>query len=195
MYLLQQTVPVEGVPALVAGVGYVGQIATDPDTDDVYVNFGGQWTKLVDGNGEPVQMTVTSAQISDASAVGRSVLTATDAAAARTAIEAQSSAWQPGPNDLSVAQPVKNFLGAADFAGMQSQMGGTTTGKLLFTAATPADALAAIEGIGWGDPPTNTKRGGVFQQAAIADVSAAPTQADFNGLLAKLRSSGLLASS
>jgi hypothetical protein len=41
--------------------------------------------------------------------------------------------------------------------------------------------------------PTNTVRGGVLQQAAIADLTAAPTQQDFNGLLAALRAAGLLA--
>ncbi|MCA7085847.1 hypothetical protein K7G19_19850 [Cupriavidus sp. DB3] len=150
MYLLQQTVPVEAVPALVAGVGYVGQIATDPDTDDVYVNFGGQWTKLVAGNGEPVQMTVTSAQITDATSVGRAVLTAADQAAARTAIGA-------GTSNLAIG-----------------------------TTATTAMAGNKV--------PTNTQRGGVLQQAAIANVAAAPTQGDFNGLLTALRAAGILAS-
>lgn len=42
--------------------------------------------------------------------------------------------------------------------------------------------------------PTATIRGGVLQQTAIADVSAAPTEADFNGLLAALRAAGVLAS-
>ncbi|HBC7422610.1 TPA: hypothetical protein KEY88_005403 [Serratia marcescens] len=34
--------------------------------------------------------------------------------------------------------------------------------------------------------------GGVKMAAAMADLTAAPTQADFNGLLAKLRASGVL---
>lgn len=41
--------------------------------------------------------------------------------------------------------------------------------------------------------PTTTIRGGVLQQTAIPNVSAAPTQADFNGLLAALRAAGILA--
>lgn len=41
--------------------------------------------------------------------------------------------------------------------------------------------------------PTTTDRGGVLQQTAIADLVAAPTQQDINGILAKLRASGLLA--
>jgi len=43
--------------------------------------------------------------------------------------------------------------------------------------------------------PTTTQRGGVLQQAAQADSAAAPTQAEFNALLAKLRSAGVIASS
>ena len=40
---------------------------------------------------------------------------------------------------------------------------------------------------------TTSVRGGVLQMAAIADLSAAPTQQDFNNLLAALRTAGLLA--
>ncbi|WP_415859143.1 hypothetical protein [Edwardsiella ictaluri] len=36
--------------------------------------------------------------------------------------------------------------------------------------------------------------GAVKQSAAIPDLTAAPTQADFNGLLAKLRAAGVMAS-
>lgn len=43
--------------------------------------------------------------------------------------------------------------------------------------------------------PTTTQRGGVLLQAAQADSAAAPTQTEFNALLAKLRSAGILASS
>lgn len=41
---------------------------------------------------------------------------------------------------------------------------------------------------------TTSARGGVLQMAAIADLTAAPTQQDFNNLLAALRTAGLLAS-
>ena len=40
--------------------------------------------------------------------------------------------------------------------------------------------------------PTATQRGGVLMQAAQADSDAAPTQAEFNALLAKLRSAGII---
>jgi len=42
--------------------------------------------------------------------------------------------------------------------------------------------------------PTETVRGGVLQQAAIADLTAAPTMEDINTILAALRASGLIAS-
>lgn len=40
--------------------------------------------------------------------------------------------------------------------------------------------------------PTDTARGGVLQQAAIPDITGAPAEADFNGLLAALRSAGVI---
>lgn len=40
--------------------------------------------------------------------------------------------------------------------------------------------------------PTATQRGGVLLQTAQADLTDAPTAQDFNALLAKLRSAGLL---
>ena len=42
---------------------------------------------------------------------------------------------------------------------------------------------------------TTSVRGGVLQMSAIADLSAAPTQQDFNNLLAALRTAGMLANS
>lgn len=41
--------------------------------------------------------------------------------------------------------------------------------------------------------PTGAVRGGVLQQAAITDAPAAPTQAEFNAVLAALRSAGVIA--
>ena len=40
--------------------------------------------------------------------------------------------------------------------------------------------------------PTATQRGGVLLQTAQADLSADPTAADFNALLAKLRAAGII---
>jgi hypothetical protein len=96
-------------------------------------------------------------------------------------------------DNLAVSQSVKNVLNAADTAGMQTQMGGTSTGKLLFTSDNPEDACDAIQAISRTVAPTNAQRGGVLQQAAIADLTAAPTAANFNALLTALRTAGLLA--
>lgn len=42
-------------------------------------------------------------------------------------------------------------------------------------------------------PASLTQIGAVKMAAAVADLGAGPTMADFNGLLAKLRSAGILA--
>lgn len=55
----------------------------------------------------------------------------------------------------------------------------TTLGKSLLTAADASAARTAV---------------GLPQQAAMADLTGAPTQADFNALLAALRAAGILAS-
>lgn len=71
--------------------------------------------------------------------------------------------------------------GLAKEVAAQIETGGLTIG----TTATTAMAGNRT--------PTTTIRGGVLQQPAIADVTAAPTQAQFNALLAALRAAGVLA--
>ncbi len=44
-------------------------------------------------------------------------------------------------------------------------------------------------------PATTTTIGGVMQMAHIANIGAAPSQADFNGLLAALTAAGIMAAS
>lgn len=75
-------------------------------------------------------------------------------------------------------------------------------GKLSFTQITgkpttypPTVGTSATTAMAGNKVPTTTQRGGVLQQAAQADAAAAPTQAEFNALLAKLRSAGIIASS
>lgn len=81
---------------------------------------------------------------------------------------------------------------AADAATAQTAIGATDTGKALLVATDKAAARTAISALS-DSAPTATTRGGVLQQAAQADLTAAPTQADFNTLLAKLRTAGVLA--
>lgn len=76
------------------------------------------------------------------------------------------------------------------------------SGKLSFTQLTdkpttypPTIGTTGTTAMAGNKAPTATQRGGVLQQAAIADVSAAPTQQNFNAVLAALRAAGLLASS
>lgn len=64
------------------------------------------------------------------------------------------------------------------------------TGKpATFTPTVGTTATTAMAG---NKAPTTTQRGGVLLQAAQADVAAAPTQAEYNALLAKLRAAGII---
>lgn len=61
------------------------------------------------------------------------------------------------------------------------------------TTFPPVIGTSATEAMAGNKVPTTTQRGGVLQQAAIADVSAAPTQQNINDILAALRAAGILA--
>ena len=61
------------------------------------------------------------------------------------------------------------------------------------TTFTPTVGTTATTAMAGNKVPTTTQRGGVLQQTAQADSAAAPTQAEFNALLAKLRAAGILA--
>lgn len=71
-----------------------------------------------------------------------------------------------------------------------------TTGKGLPRSLKDANMLqigtTATTAMAGNKVPTLTQRGGVLKQAAQADSAAAPTQAEFNALLAKLRSAGII---
>ena len=67
---------------------------------------------------------------------------------------------------------------------------GDVTGKpATFTPTVGTTDTTAMAG---NKVPTTTQRGGVLLQAAQADVAAAPTQEEYNALLAKLRAAGIL---
>lgn len=57
---------------------------------------------------------------------------------------------------------------------------------------TPTVGTTASTAMAGNKVPTATQRGGVLLQTAQADSAAAPTQAEFNALLAKLRAAGIL---
>lgn len=105
--------------------------------------------------------TVTSAQITDASTVGKAVLTAANAGAARTAIGAGTSNVEIG-------------------TGATQAMAGNTVIPAAYTLPNAS----------------TTVRGGVLQaatQAASTATDVAGLVADFNALLAKLKTSGAVA--
>jgi hypothetical protein len=60
------------------------------------------------------------------------------------------------------------------------------------TTFTPTVGTSATTAMAGNKVPTSTQRGGVLLQAAQADSAAAPTQAEFNALLAKLRAAGII---
>lgn len=67
-----------------------------------------------------------------------------------------------------------------------------TTARVTDTLALPGGP-ESIGAIAVTATPTALRRAGVLQQTALADVVAAPTAANFNALLAKLRAAGILA--
>lgn len=145
---------------------------------------------------------ITSDQITDATAVGKDVLTAADAAAARTAIGAGTSTL-----NLSLTAPVALAATAAVGAGTTAARndhvhpfpaqlatgrtialsGGAVGTSTAFTGAanlTIATTLTAA---------TGGTRGAVFQGAAVANAtSETDVVAQFNALLASLRTTGII---
>lgn len=60
------------------------------------------------------------------------------------------------------------------------------------TTFTPTVGTTATTAMAGNKTPTTTQRGGVLLQAAQTDSAAAPTMAEFNALLAKLRAAGII---
>lgn len=73
----------------------------------------------------------------------------------------------------------------ADQAAARTAIGAGTSSLTVGTTSTTAMAGNKV--------PTTTQRGGVLQQAAIADLTAAPTQQNINDILAALRGAGIIA--
>jgi len=137
--------------------------------------------------------TVTSADITDATATGRSVLTAANAAAARTAIGAGTSNlalgttagtakagdYAPQISDISNATAFgQAWLAVLDAAGGRASLGAGSVGASSFTANDQASGRSAI---------------GLTPQVAVPDATdPASTMASLNLVLARLRNLGLL---
>lgn len=140
------------------------------------------------------------------STFGRQVVQAADATALRVLTgmvatwRALTSTDNPTAQMQTDAQTAMGFtatgkalVAAADTTAAQTAVGMSDVGKALATAADKAAGRTAIDAMAVDATPTAAARGGVLQATALPDIAAAPTQADFNGLLAKLRTSGLLA--
>ncbi|MBU9440085.1 hypothetical protein KTE91_34035 [Burkholderia multivorans] len=89
MFVLQKSVPVKGVAALTADLGYAGQTAIDDSNGDRYAKVAGAWVKVADGAGNPVAPPL-SGQITlkNSSGTVSRTLTATNGVATLAATDA-----------------------------------------------------------------------------------------------------------
>ncbi|MHB0864742.1 head fiber protein [Paenibacillus sp. SEL3] len=132
---------------------------------------------------------VTVDSITDASEIGKTVLKAADASVARTAIGA-------GTSNLKVGTGAGDAKAGNYAPAVADISGATALGKQLMAVA---DAAAARTAIGAGTPVSaaTTAANGTVKQA-VAQANSAATDvtglvADFNSLLGKLRTAGIIA--
>lgn len=140
-----------------------------------------------------------AANISDSTAVGREVLTAADAATARSAIgagtgtsnltlgttssTAKAGDYQPSASDITDATAVgQSILTAADAA----------AGRTAIGAGTSSLTIGAGAGNAAAGNHTHSQYLAATQAAAVAD-SSGDAEAQLNALLASLRAAGILA--
>ncbi len=167
--------------AVVGGFSPHGDIITLPSGDYVMVLVKG-------GDSGGGTGSVTSDQITDASTVGKSVLTAANAAAARTAIGAGTSNlalgttsttakagdWKPAAADISDASTVgRSVLSAADAAAARSAIGAGVGNSNLVIGTTATQAKAG----NWKPAAIDVTDSGAFgrQLLQCADQAAAKT--------------------
>jgi hypothetical protein len=149
----------------IPGLGRDFKIASDEiDTAGLKEELG-----IVDGGGE-TPTSVTAAQISDATTVGRSVLKATDAAAARTAIGAGTSSLAIGTTASTAA------------AGNHVHAAGTVTVTAI-SGVTGTDVQTVLASLGARKAAT---------QAASTATDVAGLVTDLNALITKLKAAGLM---
>lgn len=167
--------------AVVDGFSPHGDIITLPGGDYVMVLVKG-------GDSGGGTGSVTSDQITDASTVGKSVLTAANAAAARTAIGAGTSNlalgttsttakagdWKPAAADISDASAVgRSVLSAADAAAARTAIGAGVGNSNLVIGTTASQAKAG----NWKPAAIDVTDSGAFgrQLMQCADQAAAKT--------------------
>lgn len=181
-----------GRSVLTAADEAAARTAIGAGTSNLAVGTGAADAKA--GNYQPA-----AADISDATTVGQNVLTAADAAAARTAIgagtgnsnlalgttstTAKAGDYQPSASDITDASAVgQSVLTAADAGTARTAIGAGTSSLTIGTGASNAAA---------GDH-THTQYLVATQAAAVADASG-DAEAQLNALLASLRAAGVLA--
>lgn len=155
---------VTGKPAVIAAGADAAAARSAIGAGTSNLTIGTTATTAKAGNYQP-----TAANISDATAVGRSVLTAVDAAAARTAIGAGTSNLAIGTT--STTAKAGNYVPAWT----------EVTGKPA-TFTPPAATEAAIGGV---------KMAETQAESAATDIETLVS--DFNSLLAKLKAAGIMA--
>lgn len=136
--------------------------------------------------------TVTSVDITDSTAVGRSVLTAADAAAARTAIGAGTSNLALGTTGTTALAGNGNAATASSAAQWTTPrtltLSGACTGNASISGAANISITTALSA------PTASVHGGIFLGAAVPNTADATTVvASFNALLASLRTAQVIA--
>lgn len=167
--------------AVVGGFSPHGDIITLASGDYVMVLVKG-------GDSGGGTGSVTSAQITDASTVGKSVLTAANAAAARTAIGAGTSSlalgttsttakagdWKPAAADISDASTVgRSVLSAADAAAARSAIGAGVGNSNLVIGTTASQAKAG----NWKPAANEITDATAFGQSLLKAADAAAAKA------------------
>lgn len=116
----------------------VGSLASLATTDKSSIVAAINEVAASGGGGGPV----TADDITDASAVGKTVLTAVDAAAARTAIGAKAASWLPAAADISDSTATgRALITAASATAARSTLSVYSTGETDSAIATQVAAL------------------------------------------------------
>ncbi|HDS1304230.1 TPA: hypothetical protein QEK28_001058 [Stenotrophomonas maltophilia] len=169
--------------AAAAGLLPFGSIAVDVSQK----HFAQAMVKgdVAGGGGGGGTLPITADNITDASLVGKQVLTAADQAAARTAIGAGT-----GSSNLAIGATATTAA-----AGNHTHGAATTTAAGFMSGADKAklDGIAANANA-YSLPPAGVAIGGVKQGVAVADpTSETDVVAQVKALMASLRASGALA--
>ncbi len=179
------------------GMSTLGQnIALSTDTASAQTTLGATAT----GSALFTAATAAAARLVLATSFGSTLMTQADVsgiyalmgitANAKTMIN--RSQYAEMRKDLGATDIGNSLFMAASTSDARLAIGATTTGNSLITAADAAAARTAINAMAADAAPTTTARGGVLLADALADLTAAPTADDFNALLSRLRTAGVI---